>query len=201
VKYAVTVTPQEWAGAYIEFFARTAARAFKISPPARVSFSAGRALLKFTAVGKRFRHHIYVELCTEDNRGVFVVKPPYPMYLLGVVAPFLALPSYPMYAAREGESIRVVLTQGYDEAVKNIADALTHSHLLDPADFLDDTASFEGYLYELPIGYVAFLEEKPGFGDYLDEIEMHEEEEEEEENIMYPGDFFAKIMGEILKNV
>jgi len=200
MKYTISVSPTEWAESYILFFARAAGRALRISPPARVSTSTGKAILKFTGIGRKMRHHVYVEFYAENNRGVFVVKPPYPMYLFAVVAPFLTMPSYPMYAARENDNIKTVLTRSYEEAIKSLADAMTRIPLLDPTDFLEDT-SFEGYLYELPIGYVAFIEEKPGFGDYLDEIETHEEDEEEGEDIMHPSSFFAKIVEEIVKSV
>jgi len=200
MKYEVVYTPREWAEAYIAFFASAAAAALRISPPARVRATGSGFLLKFTGIGKKMRHHVYVEFREERGRGVFTVKPPYPMYLLAAVAPFFALPSFPMYAAREGDSVKVVLTQSYEEAVTQLADALTKMPLLDPADFLLEGASFEGFLYRLPAGYVAFIEEKPGFGSYLDEIETHEEEEEEGDDIMYIDDFFAKIVEEILKN-
>jgi len=200
MRYGISVTPLEWAESYIVLFAHTAGRALRISPPARVSVSNRKAVLKFTGIGRKMRHHIYIEFYVENNRGVFTVKPPYPMYLLAVVAPFLTIPSYPMYVAREGDNIKAILTQSYEEAIKNLADAMSRIPLLDPADFLEDT-SFEGYLYELPIGYVAFIEERPGYGNYIDVIETHEEDEEEEEDVMHPAEFFTKIIEEIVKTV
>jgi len=200
MKYDIPISPVQWAESFIMFFAHAAGRALRISPPARVSVSTGKAVLKFTGVGRKYRHHVYIEFHVEDNRGIFTVKPPYPMYLFALVAPFLTIPSYPMYAAREDDNIKVILTQSYEEAINYLADAMRRIPLLDPTDFLEDT-SFEGYLYELPVGYVAFIEEKPGFGDYFDVIETHEEDEEEDEDIMHPSDFFTRVIEEVVKSV
>ena len=194
-QYELAVTPQDWAEAYIENFAKLAGYIERMTPPARIVPGERKVTLKFTAIGRKWRHHIYVEFVPhpEKNVGIFKVRPPYPVYLLAVMIPFATV-SYPAVILPVKNEIRALMVPDYELAVKTLADAMTKFKLLDPADFGEESGvAFEGYLYRTPIGYVAFVEEKPHFR-LVDVIEAHLEEEEDGEDVMHPADFFKMMM-------
>jgi len=200
-QYELAISMRDQAEHYIRVFASLAGYIGRISPPARVIVENEKAILKFTAIGKKWRHHIYVEFIPERRRnaGIFKVRPPYPMYLLAVMLPFASV-SYPAIIIRVGDEIRGLMVPEYELAVQILSDALTKYSLLDPLDFTEDNGvSFEGYLHRTPIGFVSFFERKPHFP-LVDIIESHLEEEEESDDIMHPADFFRKIVeGVIVK--
>ena len=192
--YELAISPRDQAEAYIQRFARLAEYICRISPKARIYFEGDKAILKFTAIGQKWRHHIYVEYVPSPDRGAvfFRVRPPYPAYLLAVMLPFAAV-LYPAVIIRDGDEIRGVMVPDYEVAVATLSNAVVRFSLLEPADFTDERqVAFEGYLHETPIGYVAFAEMKPHFK-LVDVIEGHLEDEEADENVMHPAEFFRRI--------
>jgi len=179
---------------YIDFYLKASSRALSMSPKCKIINRNNKIYFKFTGIGKIKTHFIYVEFEGKEDKGIFRVMPPYPMYLLAVTAPFLTIPSFPAYVARDGNKITAILVSNPVKAIDTLTEAMKKKSILSPLDFLLKDTSFEGYLYKLPAGYVAFIEEKPGYGEYYDIIVKHKEDEEEDENVMTPLEFYEKIL-------
>lgn len=191
--YEVAVEPSELAKAYLQRFYATVEHAMRIGPKARVLLRGNKVVFKFTGIGQRWMHHVYVEFTPNPGKkaGIFVVKPAYPMYLFAVLAPFSLL-SYPAAIIRVGEEVRCVMVEDIDSAVVSLADAMTKLKLIEPGDFGEESgASFEGILYDTPAGHVAFLSDKMPFK-RIDVIEGHVEDDLGDDNVMYPYEFLSK---------
>lgn len=165
------------AEAYIERIYPALKRAGLISPQAKLRFVKDALLLKFTGIGEKYRHHVYVYLYSnlEKRSFIVVVKPPYPMYLFPIMAP-IAMFFYPACIVKQEREIRGIIVDDYERAVDYAMLCLSKYTVIEPMFFAENT-SFEGYVYKTDSGYVAF-EEKIS-GELFDVITRHREDSEE----------------------
>ena len=183
--YEVIRTPRDAAEAYIGAFASLAKHVLTLAPPARVKARGEDIVLKFTGLGERYRHHVYVEVKPAEGGLLFTATPPYPMYLLAATLP-LTPTMHPSLVARSGHNVVALMTPDYEKAVTALAEALTRQPLLEPLDFTEESgASFIGFLHMTPAGLVAFTDEKQHLP-YVDYIWEHEEEKQSSPDILYP---------------
>lgn len=202
-QYEVITDPEDIADAYVSDWVEVAGLIGPITPPARVSIEDGKAVLKFTPIGERYRHHVYVWFLPDPKRdiGVLVVKPLYPLYLAGVLAPFIAVNYHVGFVVITGkEEARALLTRTREQARASALAAMQSQEyvLVSPLSILKDEPVFEGILYETPIGRVAFLKNKPWRS--IDFITGHEEDtlHGQIENVMTPGEFLEMLAKKIL---
>jgi len=200
LRYEVVKKLEDYVYAYIEDVARACAYLAKISPKARVRVTGDAVVFKYTAVGRKYRHHIYVEYRSipERQMAVIRVKPKYPAYLFPVLAPHMVI-AYPAGIFPLEDEVRAIVVPEFEQAVEVLKQAYTKYTLLDPSRFTEDEeVGFEGYLYRTPVGLVSFLQERGSF-ELVDIIESHVEDEEEGEDIVHPVDFFKNVMDEAFK--
>jgi hypothetical protein len=137
------------------------------------------ARFRWVGIGKKYYHPVYVFLKYNEEKDVFILinKPKYPAYLLGFIGSMVMVGMHPAVLINTVKDVRAVVTSDYEKALLIANEGLKHG-AISGRKFLDfEDISYEGYLYEVPIGYVAFLEEKPPFHPY-DIIVDHAEYDE-----------------------
>lgn len=190
--YSLALTPEEQARAYIQRMYRAMEYALSLSPKTAVTEHQDSVVFKFTGIGSKYTHHIYVEFkpLPKEKCGIFTVKPAYPMYLLAVMAPLSTI-AFPALVLRVDEEVRGLMVEDLDIAVSLVVSALTKYRLLDP-DYIKDDVNFEGLLYSTPAGYIAFSRERKEF-EFVDTVEGHVEDDDPE--AMLPSEYFASRFG------
>lgn len=187
--YSLATSPEELARAYIQKLYRALDYVLELSPKADAREYADKVVFKYTGIGSRYTHHVYVEFkpMSKERCGLVVVRPAYPMYLLAVMAP-LSTVSYPSIVLRVDEEVRGLLVEDPETALSLVASALTKYRLLDPS-YINEETTFEGLLYSTPAGYIAFTRERPEF-ELVDTIEGHAEDDSPD--ALTPAEYFAK---------
>lgn len=186
--YRLTITPDDLAKAYVQKLYRALNYVLPLSPKASVTEYQDRIVFKYTGIGSKYTHHVYVEFKPMPNErcAVIVARPAYPMYLLAVMSP-LSTVSYPSIVLRVGEEVRGLLVESLEVALNLVSSALTRYKLIDPG-FVDEETGFEGLLYSTPAGYVAFTKERSEF-ELVDTIEGHVEDDSPD--ALTPVEYFA----------
>lgn len=190
--YYVAVTPREQAEAYLHRLYAILDYVMRTSPKARVFEKHGVVVFKYTGIGSRYTHHIYVEFkpMPKEKCAVIRVLPAYPMYLFAVMSP-LATISCPAVVIRAGEEARALLVEDKDTCLELLSTGLSKYKLIEPGDLNPDEVGFEGLLYSTPAGYIAFSKEREF--ELIDTVEGHVEDDDPD--AITPAEYFTKRFG------
>lgn len=178
-QYGLGLSPEDEARAYLERLAKASHQMYNKAPPARLMPGGPGLRIKFTGVGMKWKHDVYIDIVWERRSdALFVVtRPPYPIYTLAAVAALSAL-AYPAYVARSGHQVNAILVGDPDRALSVLGEALARQRLVEPGDLTAEVgAGFLGELYSLPVGFVAFNADAELPFKKVDYIMRHEEEE------------------------
>jgi len=176
--YRLAAGDRERARALIQLYALAGGRLAEHAPRAEVVERGSVVRFRWVGVGRRYIHPVYVVAAYDRGRRVLVLsnRPAYPAYLMALAGALHMAGLHTAVVARVSDAeVRAVLSPDYDHAVSLAAAGLASTRLVSPRRFLDLDVSFEGYLYRVPVGYVAFETPKPL--KQVDVIEDHEEYE------------------------
>lgn len=196
--YTFSLEPEDSAKALIYNYKITSTRLARIIPKAELKVyhyndrKVGR--LRWLAIGEKYYHPVYLFVYHDVERDAIILvnKPRYPAYLLGFIGAMVMVGLQPSVIINTGGDIRAVLVPDYEKAVKIAEEGLKHG-VVSGRRFMDfDDISFEGYLYNTPIGNIAFINRKPG--ELLDLIHDHVEYEE----WVHPLEISREILNQVI---
>jgi len=180
--YRFSVDERERAEFLVQNYEEAALALAKFVPRAELKVLPGgprmAARLRWLAVGEKSYHPVYLFVHYDQERGVFFLinRPKYPAYLLGFVGAMVSAGLSPALLVDTGGDLRALVAGSREKAVEVAREGLRRG-VVSGRRFLDyPDISFEGYLYELPVGRLAFLNPKPPLR-HVDFIRGHEEPE------------------------
>jgi len=166
-QYRFSLEKSESARLLIENYKRASARLAGFVPKAELRvLSSGPGMvarLRWVAVGKRRFHPVYLFVHYDEGRGVFMLvnRPRYPAYLMGFIGAMVFAGLHPAAVFNTGKDLRALVTEDPDMALAIAREGLRRG-VVSGRRFLDyPDISYEGFLYRVPIGLLAFLNEKP----------------------------------------
>ena len=177
--YVVTAAPEDYADFILQGYGELARRVAAVTPPAEVEWvSETRLRFRFTAVGVSAKHRVSVNVELREDGSLVASGDRYPYYVVSALLAFTQLPGYRYgFAVDTGKSTRALLTADKYTARETVVELLERrARLINPYDL--EEASFEGALYETPVGRVAFLVDWGSVWRQVDFIEGHEEKGE-----------------------
>jgi len=206
MRYTVAFSPEDIAQALIQDWFSITNYISRITPPARVQYHGAGIRFKFTPIGKKYRHHVYVDSIIDPRNDwcIFILRPKYPLYLVAVMLAFTTIGLFPVVAIESGEhEIRGIMVTDYNRAVSLATSFLEKYEVLAPRYFSEEEgAAFEGTLRRTPVGLVAFIRDKEHFP-AVDVIVEHEEDDlvGKQPGVAHPWEVTRDIARKILLNM
>lgn len=181
--YSYSLEMEDSAKGLISNYSSASVRLVRFIPKAELKIydtARGKvARFRWLGIGEKYYHPVYVFVYYDKEKDtiILVSKPRYPAYLLGLIGAMVMTGLYPAVMINTGKDIRSVLVPDYEKAIRIAEEGLKHG-VISGRRFHDfDDISYEGYLYNTPIGYIAFIEEKPPL-EPVDFIHEHVEYDE-----------------------
>lgn len=181
--YRFSLEESESARFLVENYRRASARLARFMPKAELrmlpSGPDAVARLRWVAVGKRRLHPVYLFVRYDEGKGAFMLvnRPRYPAYLMGFIGAMVLAGFHPAAVFNTGRDLRALVAEDPGRALSIAVEGLRRG-VVSGRRFLDyPDISYEGFLYRVPIGLLAFLNEKPPLKP-VDVITGHVEYEE-----------------------
>lgn len=180
MSYRFTMDEEVVSSSVVEFCTEAGIRLARILPKAElVKIDETTMRFRWVAVGVKYYHpiYVYVSRSGNDSHLLLVNKVPYPAYLLGLAGALALGGLYVATVTRVGSELRAILVQDRSVAGELVSRLIKGHNIVTCSRFLEmRDISFEGYLYKLPIGYIAFMDKKPKLR-HVDVITEHEEKD------------------------
>lgn len=176
--YKFTIDEKETSSALIYSYKLASLKLVQILPKGELKILASNkkkiARFRWVGVGDKYYHPVYLFIYFDEENQYFLLinKPKYPLYLLGFLGSMIMLGFHPAVIVNTEKDIRSIVVNDYEKATTIAREMLKHG-VISGRKFLDfDDISYNGYLYEVPIGFIAFLDKKPPF-EPIDIITRH----------------------------
>jgi len=202
--YRFSMDEQETAKSLINNYETASVKLLRIMPKAEMKMVTenNKEYVRFhwVAVGEKYYHPIYLFVYYEQDKDAFILinKPKYPAYLLGFIGSMVLAGLHPAVMMNNEMDIRAVVVSDIEKALLIASEGLKHG-VISGRKFLDfPDISYEGFLYETPIGFISFLNEKPPFKPF-DIIKEHSEYNDWIHPIDITKNYFYQLIPKLIK--